>query len=80
MTQDPEIFEVTYKEKPAKIEVLSVGGQWLFKVSIDNKSSLVVTRAKHFNGNKFWTSMPEGKQEIAEEIGALIEEFYKLKR
>jgi hypothetical protein len=78
MYADTEKFEVIYKEKPAKIEVISVGGQTLYKVIFDEKPGLFVTRAKHFNANKFWTSVPEGKQQLAEEIGVLIEQHYKM--
>ena len=77
MYQDSEKFEVIYKEKPLKIQVVSVGGQTLYKVSFEDKPGLFITIAKHFNALKFWTSVPEGKQQLEEELGTLIEQYYK---
>ena len=56
----------------------SIGAQVIFRVTFSNKKSpLVVTRAIHSNAYKFWTSIPEGRQKEAEEIGALIAEYFK---
>ena len=78
MSQSSEKFEVIYKEKAVKIEEVSVGGQALYKVIFSDRPAMFVTRAKHFNASKFWTSVPEGRQELAEEIGELITKHYKL--
>ncbi len=43
-----------------------------------NQAPLVITRAVHANANHFWTSIPEGRQKEAEEIGPLISEYFKL--
>ena len=71
-----EKFEITFKEKVMVVEVISIGGQTLYKITSDNKS-FFITRAKDFNAGKFWTSIPEGKQYLAEEIGKLIQQHYK---
>jgi len=42
-----------------------------------NRTPLVVTRALHSNAYRFWTSIPEGRQQEAEEVGALISEYFK---
>ena len=78
MSENSEKFEVIYKEKAVKIEAVSIGGQSLYKVIFSDMPAMFVTRAKNFNASKFWTSVPEGRQELAEEIGELITNHYKL--
>ena len=71
-----EEFEVEQRGQIIKIEVSSIGGQSIYKASFSN-DSLFLTRGRRANGELFWTSVPEGRQEIAEKIGALIEQHYK---
>lgn len=78
MNEGLEKFEVIYKEKVVKIEAVSIGGQSLYKVLFSDRPAMFVTRAKDFNTSKFWTSVPEGRQELAEQIGELITKHYKL--
>ena len=78
MSESLEKFEVIYKEKAVKIEAVSVGGQSLYKVIFSDMPAMFVTRAKNFNASKFWTSVPEGRQELAEKIGELITKHYQL--
>ena len=40
----------------------------------DERKPLVVTLAKRFNDDEFWTSLPEGRQPEAELVGGLIDE------
>lgn len=76
-----EIFNLDYKDQNLKIERFDVGGQAFFRISFPGKESvLTILRAVNFNGAKFWTSMPEGQQKLAEEIGILIEEYYRAKK
>jgi len=59
----------------------NVGGQAFFRISSPGKEPpLTILRAVNFNGAKFWTSLPEGRQKLAEEIGILIEQFYRAKK
>jgi len=75
-----ELFQVNYKGQNLKIERFDVGGQALFRISFPGKEPiLTILRAVNFNGAKFWVSMPEGRQKLAEEIGILIEQFYRAK-
>jgi len=78
MSEGSEKFEVFHKEKTVKIEAVSIGGQSLYKVMFSDRPAMFVTKAKDFNAAKFWTSVPEGRQELAEEIGELIIKHYKL--
>jgi hypothetical protein len=52
----------------------------MFRIIFSNPGApLIITRATHENAYRFWTSIPEGRQRQAEEIGTLIEEHYKKK-
>lgn len=71
-------FEIMYHNRPVQIEVIRTGAQVLYKAqSADQQLALFLTRAKDAEGVYFWTSIPEGKQQQAEAIGALIEQHIK---
>ena len=74
------LFELFYKNEKIKVQRHSIGSQTIFRIVFSNsRTPLVITRATHENAYRFWTSIPEGRQREAEEIGPLIEEFYKTK-
>ncbi len=69
-------FEVLYHERSLHVEVIRTGKQVLYRVmSADGQMALFLTRAKDAEGYYFWTSIPEGRQQLAEEIGVLIEAY-----
>jgi hypothetical protein len=70
-------IEVDYKGESIKVQILDVVGQRIYKVNLPSAASIFLTRAKNAEGKYFWTSVPEGKQKLAEEIGALIEPYLK---
>ena len=56
-----------------------LGSTDLFRITFgDNRKPLVITMAKKESGRDFWTSIPEGRQREAEEIGDLITNHFKL--
>jgi hypothetical protein len=75
--QNNERFEVIYKNQTLPVEVITLAANTLFRVSLIEKISLIITRAMGDNGKKFWTSIPEGRQVEAEAIGPLIEAWYR---
>jgi hypothetical protein len=78
MEKDQNQFELVYKEKKVNVQRHSVGKDVIFRIIFeDRKQPLVITRATHASTNRFWTSIPEGRQTEAEEIGALISEYFK---
>jgi hypothetical protein len=79
MNEAVNSFEISYREEKIKVQRHSLGSQTIFRIIFANNSPLVITRATHENAYRFWTSIPEGRQREAEEIGKLIEEFYKTK-
>ena len=71
-------FELDFKESKIKVQKHSLAGQVIFRIQFsDNRSPLAITRAMHANMNRFWTSIPEGRQREAEEVGLLISEYFK---
>ena len=76
----PEKFEIVYNDIAATVELHSISGQTIYRVIFKEKiAPLSLTRALHRNANKFWTSIPEGRQELAEKVGALIEQRIRQK-
>ncbi|NML20878.1 hypothetical protein HHL16_08335 [Pseudoflavitalea sp. G-6-1-2] len=76
-TQDAP-FEIVYQQHTLKVETLRIGKSVLYKITNEQKPGVfVVTRAKDAEGHFFWTSVPEGKPDLAAAIGSLIEEQIK---
>ena len=59
------------------VQVLDIGTQRIYRINFPSAPALILTRAKNADGVYFWTSIPEGKQKMAEEIGLLIEPLLK---
>jgi len=79
MDKNEANFELDFNEVKIQVHRLLVGTQTIFRVIFsDKRQPLVVTRATDANAYKFWTSIPEGRQKEAEEVGALISEYFKL--
>ncbi len=70
-------LEIEYKGERLNVQVLDIGIQRIYKVNFPSSTPLLITRAKNADGVYFWTSVPEGKQKLAEEIGTLIEPILK---
>lgn len=78
MNQDSNKFELSYKEEELNVQQHWLGSQTIFRITFSNsRTPLVITRATDANTFRFWTSIPEGRQREAEEIGTLIEEYHK---
>jgi hypothetical protein len=61
-----------------EVQTLNLNEKVLFRIIFGKKiPPLVITRALHREGHKFWTSVPEGRQDLAEKIGPLIESYYR---
>lgn len=78
MEKDQNQFQLDFRQGKIQVQRHSIGAQVIFRVVFsDNRAPLVVTRATHGNAYKFWTSIPEGRQKEAEEVGTLISEYFK---
>jgi hypothetical protein len=65
-------FDINYKDQQVKVQILDVVGQRIYKINLPAATS-VSYQSEEFGRCLFLTSVPEGKQKLAEEIGALIE-------
>jgi hypothetical protein len=65
-------FDVAYNDKTLQVEMITMGKRDIYVVKHNGQPLIMVTRATDANGVKFWTSIPEGKQKLAEVIGELI--------
>ena len=65
-------FRMMYKDEPVVVHPLNVNNSRIYRVLFGNGNSLILVRAMDFDGSPFWTSVPEGKQQVAQEIGNLI--------
>ncbi len=79
MDDKANFFELDFKGGKIRVQRHTLAGtQTVYQVVFsDGRKPLVLTRATHANALHFWTSLPEGRQEEAQQIGPLIEEHYK---
>ena len=81
MSELNERFTLEFENATISVEQIQMPGQVFFKVVFpDNRAPLTLLRAMNANQVKFWTSMPQGRQKLAEDIGPHIEQFYRNKR
>lgn len=78
MEKNPDNFELAFYGGKIKVQKHSPGAQVIFKIEFsDKRPLLVITRATHAEAHRFWTSIPEGRQLEAEEVGSFISEYFK---
>ena len=81
MITPPETFELELNGVTMKVQELDIPKYTAFSVVFSSKRQpLVVARAKDFEREIFWTSIPEGRQKEAEGVGKLIEEYFESKQ
>ena len=79
MDNQNEIFELEYKTIKIKVQEILLANQQVFRVAFsDNRNPMAVVRTTN-GSSHFWTSVPEGRQREAEEIGDLIANHIKNK-
>lgn len=80
LTQN-EIFDLPFGVNTIRVEQIQIPGQTFFRVTFSNNiPPLTLLRATNMEQEKFWTSVPEGRQNLAEQIGPLIENYYRSKK
>ena len=72
-------FEIIYKGSAANVVEYSLRNGRVFRIEFTDASlkPLVVTVAHDSEDKKFWTSIPEGRQELAAEVGRLIATYIR---
>ena len=68
-------FVINYNNEELKVQRQLIANQTVYIVFFtDGKKPLFLNRAMAPDNSLFWTSLPEGRQPEAEEIGPLIQE------
>lgn len=79
MENNPDIFDLDFKGGKIRVQRHFVANQTIYRIVFaDKRPALVVTRALNENAARWWTSIPEGRQKEANEIGPLIAEYTML--
>ena len=77
MVQNNETFDLQFGNSTIRVEQILLPGQTFFRVLFSNQiPELKLLRATDAGGEKFWTSIPEGRQELAKQVGPIIESYY----
>jgi hypothetical protein len=72
-------FEIIFQGQVADVAGYRFKNGRVFRIQFGQPTlkPLVITVAHDSEDKKFWTSMPEGRQELAEEIGKLVAAFIR---
>ena len=77
-SNDPKTFAVMLGETAAQVSVHQIKSAKVFHLVFAGKrGALNVTVAINDDGEKFWTSVPEGRQEEAELAGKVIAAYLR---
>lgn len=76
METKPDFFELPFKGGKIRVQEHTINQYRIFRFAFsDKRAPLTTTRAVHAEAYGFWTSVPEGRQQEAEEVGAIISEY-----
>jgi hypothetical protein len=74
-------FEIAYKGSLLRVTEAAIKSRRVFNIQFtDGRKPLTITVGQTNEDVKFWTSIPEGRQEEAEEVGKLIAAYIRSKR
>lgn len=80
MAEQNETFDLEFGNATIRVEQIQLPGQIFFRVIFSTQvPELRILRATNAEQEKFWTSVPEGRQELAQQVGPLIEKYYRSK-
>jgi len=74
-------FELDLDGRHMRISEHELAGKRVFHISFGkSEAALVISIGMSARGEKFWTSIPEGRQKEASEIGKMIAKHIRAKR
>lgn len=74
-------FEIVYEGQTASVVEAEIRSRRIFHIRFaDNRAPLSITVAEDRKEVKFWTSIPEGRQDEAEKVGRLIAAYIRSKK
>lgn len=75
---DPKSFDVELHRQIVRVSGHKIKSSRVFHLVFpDRKPALNITIAENSDGEKFWTSVPEGRQEEAEFAGKVIAAYIR---
>lgn len=79
MDSHANFFELDFKGDKIRVQRHTIGGtQTVYKVAFsDGRPPLVINLATGKDIGRHWTSIPEGRLAEAQQVGPLIEQYYK---
>lgn len=81
MIEEEVCFQIEYKDCPATVTEHSIKESRVFHIQFsDSRKPLTITVGQDRKEVKFWTSIPQGRQQEAEEVGKLIAIFIRSKK
>ncbi|MES2826706.1 MAG: hypothetical protein V4687_01060 [Bacteroidota bacterium] len=74
-------FELTFEGRPIVVNEFELGSKRVFRIHFKGwRKELNITVGLGIRDQKFWTSIPQGRQAEAEQIGKLIGDYIRAKR
>lgn len=74
----PQVFEIVLNGQTVRVSDHTIKSARIFHVVYpDHKRPLNITIAENNDGIKFWTSLPEGRQDEAEFAGKVIAAYIR---
>jgi hypothetical protein len=71
--EDPEVFDLALGNETATVSIHQIKTARIFHVVFrSNRKPLHMTIGNTADGEKFWTSVPEGRQDEAEFVGKAV--------
>jgi hypothetical protein len=75
---DPTLFDVELHGMLVRVSIHAIKSARVFHLTFaGSKPALNITIAENTDGKKFWTSVPEGRQEEAELAGKVIAAYLR---
>lgn len=79
MKKQGAVFTITYDGQEVKVQPYAYKKKELFAVGLPKKQ-VIILKSEKLNGQAFWTSMPQGEQALAEQLGKLIDDKFSTKQ
>lgn len=64
-------FYITFESQQIKVQAYTLNRRTVYQVMLP--TPVIITKADNIDGNLFWTSIPQGQQKHAAQLGELID-------
>lgn len=68
-----EKFTIVFDKLVVNVQPYTHLNRTLYRVLLPN-DPIIITKAEKENGKPFWTSVPQGRQKLAEQLGKIIDQ------